>query len=145
MVTLSPYLNFPGNTEEAFNFYKSVFGGDFAGGIFRFKDTPESDKLTANDREKVMHIGLPLGKGNMLMATDALESMGQKLTTGNNIHLSIETEGKDEANKIFNGLSAGGKVTMPMTDAFWGAYFGMLTDKFGIQWMVSYTYPRENK
>jgi PhnB protein len=145
MVTLNPYLNFPGNTEEAFNFYKSVLGGDFAGGIFRFKDTPEANKLNAGDREKVMHIGLPLGKGNMLMATDALESMGHKVTAGTNFHLSIETESKEETNKIFNRLSAGGKVTMPLADTFWGAYFGMLTDKFGIQWMVSYTYPKENK
>lgn len=145
MITLNPYLNFPGNTEEAFNFYRSVFGGDFAGGIFRFKDTPEADKLNASDREKIMHVGLPLGKGTMLMTTDALESMGHKVKAGNNFHLSIETESKDEADIIFNGLSAEGKVTMPMADMFWGAYFGMLTDKFGIQWMVSYTYSRENK
>lgn len=145
MITLNPYLNFPGNTEEAFNFYRSVFGEDFAGGIFRFKDTLEADKLNASDREKIMHVGLPLGKGTMLIATDALESMGHKVTAGNNFHLSIETESKDEADIIFNGLSAEGKVTIPMADMFWGAYFGMLTDKFGIQWMVSYTYSRENK
>lgn len=144
MPTLNPYLNFPGNTEEAFNFYKSIFGGDFAGGIFRFKDTPEAEKLSPADQEKIMHVALPIGKVNMLMATDALESMGQKVTPGNNFHLSVETESKDEANKIFKGLSSGGKVTMPMADMFWGAYFGMLTDKFGIQWMVNYTYPKEN-
>ena len=143
MATLNSYLNFPGNTEEAFNFYKSVFGGDFAGGIFRFKDTPEADKLSTSEREKVMHVGLPVGKGNMLMATDAMESMGHKLTTGNNFYLSLETESKEEADKLFKGLSAGGNVTMPLADAFWGAYFGMLTDKFGIQWMVNYTYPKK--
>ncbi len=144
MPTLNPYLNFPGNTEEAFNFYKLVFGGDFAGGVFRFKDTPDGNKLSESEQQKVMHIALPIGKGNMLMATDALESMGHKVTPGTNFHLSIEAESKDEAEKIFNALSNGGKVTMPLADAFWGAYFGMLTDKFGMQWMVNYTYPKEN-
>jgi len=142
MATLNPYLNFPGNTEEAFDFYKSVFGGEFAGGIFRFKDTPEADKMNASDREKVMHVALPIGKGNMLMATDALESMGHKVTPGTNFHLSLEADSKEETEKLFKALSAGGKVTMPLADAFWGAYFGMLTDKFGIQWMVNYTYPQ---
>lgn len=144
MATLNPYLNFPGNTEEAFNFYKSVFGGDFVGGINRFKDTPESDKIPDNEKNKVMHVALPVGKGNTLMATDALESMGQKVNAGNNIYLSLEAESKEEAEKLFNGLSAGGKVTMPLDDAFWGAYFGMLTDKFRIHWMVNYTYPKED-
>jgi PhnB protein len=143
MATLNPYLNFPGNTEEAFNFYKSVFGGDFAGGIFRFKDTPEAEKLSRNERENVMHMALPIGKGNMLMATDAIESMGHKVTAGNNFHLSLETESKEETEKIFKGLSVGGKVTMPLADSSWGAYFGMLTDKFGVQWMVNYTYPKQ--
>jgi PhnB protein len=143
MATLNPYLNFPGNTEDAFNFYKSVFGGDFAGGVFRFKDTPEADKLSDKEREKVMHVALPVGNGNMIMATDAIESMGHKITPGNNFHLSLEAESKDEADKLFKGLSAGGNVTMPMADAFWGAYFGMLTDKFGIQWMINYTYPQK--
>lgn len=144
MATINPYLNFPGNTEEAFNFYKSVFGGDFVGGINRFKDTPESDKISDNEKNKVMHVALPVGKGNTLMATDALESMGQKVNAGNNIYLSLEAESKEEAEKLFNGLSAGGKVTMPLDDAFWGAYFGMLTDKFRIHWMVNYTYPKED-
>ena len=142
MIKINPYLNFPGNTEEAFNFYKKIFGGDFAGGIFRFKDTPDKDKLSKEDQEKVMHVGLPVGN-NMLMATDALESMGFKLTFGNNFYLSVETEGKEEADRIFSSLSEGGNVQMPMKDEFWGAYFGMLTDKFGVQWMVSYTYPQE--
>lgn len=143
MIKINPYLNFPGNTEEAFNYYKEVFGGDFAGGIFRFKDTPDADKLSKEDQEKVMHVGLPIGNTNMLMATDALESMGFKLTFGNNFYLSIETESKEEADKIFSSLSEGGNVQMPMKDEFWGAYFGMFTDKFGVQWMVSYNYPQE--
>jgi len=142
MKSINPYLNFAGNTEEAFDFYKKIFGGDFAGGIFRFKDTPDAEKLSKSDQEKVMHVGLPMGKGNMLMATDALESMGFKLTFGNNIHLSIETDSKEEADKLFKELSEGGNVDMSMQDQFWGAYFGSLTDKFGVKWMINYTYPQ---
>lgn len=138
MVTINPYLNFPGNTEDAFKFYKSVFGGEFVG-LTRFKDTQEASRLNADEKEKIMHISLPIGKGNILMATDALESMGHKLTAGNNFSLSVEAENKEEANKIFNGLSKGGKVTMPQADTFWGAYFGMVNDKYGVQWMVSFT------
>ena len=141
MKTVNSYLNFPGNTEEAFNFYKSVFGGELVG-LTRFKDTPEGAKLNASEKELLMHVSLPIGKGNTLMGTDALESMGHKITAGNNFHLAIETDNKEEAEKIFKGLSAGGKVTLPLADTFWGAYFGMLNDKFGIQWMVSYTKPQ---
>jgi PhnB protein len=143
MAKLNPYLNFPGNTEEAFLFYKSVFGGDFAM-LQRFKDTPEAGRVPDHEREKIMHVALPIGKGNTLMATDALESMGHKLTAGNNIQLSVETESKEETAKIFNGLSAGGNVMMPLQDTFWGAYFGMFKDKFGIQWMVSHMQNRQS-
>ena len=136
-MTINPYLNFPGNTEEAFNFYKSVLGGEFPF-LQRFKDTPEADKISPEDANKIMHVSLPVGNGNMIMATDALESMGQKLTPGNNFYLCISADSKEEADKLFNGLSQGGQLTMPMADMFWGAYFGMFTDKFGIQWMVSY-------
>jgi PhnB protein len=139
MVTLNPYLNFPGNTEEAFNFYKSVFGGEFIT-LQRFKDTPEGDRASAEDKDKIMHVSLPIGKGNILMATDAVDSMGHKLIPGNNFYLSLNTESEEETKKIFNTLSAGGKVTMPLDKTFWGAYFGMLTDKFGVQWMVNYDY-----
>jgi len=138
MATINPYLNFPGNTEEAFNFYKSVFGGTFSL-LQRFKDTPEAGRVSNGEKEKIMHVSLPVGKGNTLMATDALESMGHTLKVGNNIHLSIEAESKAEADKLFGDLSAGGKVSMPLADTFWGAYFGMVTDKFGIHWMVGYT------
>lgn len=138
MVTINPYLNFSGNTEEVFNFYKSVFGGEFLM-LQRFKDTPEAGEISENEKEKLMHISLPIGKGDILMATDALESMGHKVTAGNNFHLSVETESKEEADRIFKGLSEGGKVTMPQDNTFWGSYFGMLTDKYGIQWMVSFT------
>lgn len=143
MKSINPYLNFAGNTEEAFNFYKKVFGGDFVGGIFRFKDTPDSDKLSEGDRQKVMHVALPLGPNNMLMATDALDSMGFKLTFGNNFYIAIDADNREEADKLFNGLSEGGKVEMPMDDQFWGDYFGSLADKFGVRWMVIYSPPKK--
>lgn len=143
MKAINPYLNFAGNTEEAFNFYKKVFGGDFIGDIYRFKDTPGAEKMTASDKEKIMHVALPMGAGNMIMATDALESFGQRLTFGNNFYISIDAESKAEADKLFNGLSEGGKAETPMKDEFWGSYFGMLIDKFGVQWMISYTYPKQ--
>ena len=141
MKSINPYLNFPGNTEEAFNFYRKVFGGDFIGGINRFKDTPDAGKLDKSDLDKVMHIALPVGD-NVLMATDALPSMGFTVTFGNNFYLSIEADSKEEADQLFNALSEGGKKEMPMNDQFWGAYFGMVTDKFRINWMISYTYPQ---
>jgi len=136
-MTINPYLNFPGNTEEAFNFYKSVLGGEFPF-LQRFKDTPEADKISPEDANKIMHVSLPVGNGNMIMATDALESMGQKLTPGNNFYLCISADSKEEADKLFKGLSDGGQVYMPMNKTFWGAYFGMLTDKFGINWMINF-------
>lgn len=137
MATINPYLNFNGNTEEAFNFYRSVFGGEFYM-VQRFKDTPEKDKLSPADQEKIMHISLPIGKSDVLMATDALESMGQKLDVGNNMHIAISPESEEEAKRIFTDLSAGGNVIMPLEKMFWGALFGMFTDKFGISWMVNY-------
>jgi PhnB protein len=137
MATLNPYLNFPGNTEEAFNFYKSVFGGDFVM-IQRFKDTPEAGKMPAEHLNKIMHIALPIGSNNILMATDAVDGFGEKFKEGNNIHLSLSTDSTAEADRIYKGLSAGGHAIMPMSKTFWGAYFGMLKDKFGIQWMISF-------
>ena len=137
MATINPYLNFLGNTEEAFNFYKSVFGGEFAM-LQRFKDNPESDKVPENEKDMIMHIALPIGKANVLMATDALESMGHKLTMGDNISLSVSADSKEEADQLFNGLSAEGIIQMPLQDMFWGSYFGMCKDKFGIQWMMSF-------
>ncbi len=139
MATVSSYLNFNGNTEEAFNFYKSVFGGEFTV-LQRFKDNPEGGKMSAADQEKIMHVSLQIGQGSVLMATDALESMGQKFVPGKNFHLAIMAESEEEANKLFNGLSADGKITVPLQKSSWGALFGMFTDKFGIQWMVNYAY-----
>ncbi|MBS1659913.1 MAG: VOC family protein [Bacteroidetes bacterium] len=131
------YLNFPGNTEEAFNFYKSVFGGEFLT-IMRFKDTPGCDGMPAPDQNKIMHIALPVGKGSVLMATDAVEGMGQPLKVGNNVSISLTPDSEAEGKKLFDGLGAGGTVLVPYDKAFWGATFGMLVDKFGIQWMVNY-------
>ena len=144
MATINPYLNFKGNTEEAFNFYKSVFGGEFAT-VMRFGDVSQTEgceemKVAESDLNKIMHIALPIGKGDVLMATDALESMGQKLIEGNNFSISIGADSKEEAEKLFNGLAEGGKVEMPLGDTFWGAYFGMLQDKFGVRWMINYDY-----
>ncbi len=137
MLTLNPYLNFMGTTEAAFNFYKSVFGGKFAT-FQRFKDVPGGEKMSAEDQEKIMHVSLPIGAGTLLMGTDALESMGQSLTAGNNFYLSVSPESESHADELFNKLSEGGQVTMPLDKAFWGAYFGMVVDQFGIQWMINY-------
>ena len=139
MATINPYLNFNGNTEEAFNFYKSVFGGEFAA-VMRFGDATGCGEmpLAETDKDKIMHIALPIGRGNVLMATDALESMGQNFKVGDNFSISITADSREEADELFSGLSEGGTVEMPLADAFWGDYFGMLQDKFGIQWMVSY-------
>ncbi len=136
-VKINPYLNFNGNTEEAFNFYKSVFGGDFFM-VMRYKDTPEGDKIPEADANKIMHMSLPIGEGNVIMGTDMLESMGQRVNAGENILLSISASSKEDADKVFSGLSAGGKVEIEMQNMFWGEYFGMFKDKFGIAWMVSF-------
>ena len=145
MATMNTYLNFMGNTEEVFNFYKSVFGGEFAG-LMRFKDYPDACKdVPAADQNKIIHVALPIGKNNLLMGTDALESLGQKLIIGNNISISLNVDSEKEADTLFNKLGAGGNVGMPLMKMFWNAYFGMVTDKFGIQWMVNYDYNQSAK
>jgi len=136
------YLNFPGNTEEAFLFYKSVFMTEFAGkGIQRFGDIPaDSSHPPVSDEIKnmILHIELPITGNYVLMATDAPKQMGFTLTQGNNMHICIEPESREEATRIFNELSAGGNVTMPLKDMFFGSYFGEFSDKFGINWMINY-------
>ena len=138
MATVNTYLTFNGNCEEAFNFYKSVFGGDFAY-IGRFGEMPEGDgySVPEADKNKIMHVGLPIGT-TILMGSDTGGDWAAKLIEGNNFSVSVNTESKEEADRIFNGLTAEGQITMPMENTFWGAYFGMLTDKFGIQWMVNF-------
>jgi len=137
MATANVYLNFSGNTEEAFIFYKSVFGGEFIT-LMRFKDTPAGDQLSEEDKNKIMHVALAIGGGTMIMATDALESMGQTLTFGNNYYICISPDSEEDAERIFNGLSVGGKIENPLEKMFWGSYFGSFADKFGVQWMVDY-------
>jgi PhnB protein len=136
MATINPYLNFNGNTEEVFNFYKSVFGGEFSM-IMRYKDAPKEQQMGESDGEKIMHMSLPIGEHTILMGSDWPEAYGNP-SGGKNVSLSISAESKEQADQLFNGLSAGGDASMPMSDTFWGSYFGMLTDKYGFSWMVSY-------
>jgi len=138
-MTINPYLNFPGSSEEAFNFYKSVFGGEFTT-LQRFKETPDGNKLSAALQEQIMHIALPIAPGYTIMATDAPAEMGFSLQQGNNFYIAISPDSKEEATRLFNGLSAGGKIEMELQDTFWGAYYGSFRDKFGVGWMVNYTH-----
>ncbi|MES2139858.1 MAG: VOC family protein [Bacteroidota bacterium] len=141
MSRVSTYLNFSRNTEEAFNFYKSVFGGEFGGnGIARFGDIPASEgmpQIPAVDKNLIMHIELQTIGGHVLMGTDAPESMGFTVNFGNNVHINLEPDTRTETKKLFDALSAGGKVTMDLQEMFWGAYYGSCTDKFGVQWMFN--------
>ena len=137
MPTINPYINFNGNAEEAFNFYKSVFGGEFET-IVRFKDLEGPEfPIPENDANKIMRIALPIG-GNTLLANDVPESMGRVNENENRSKISISTESRAEAEKIFTGLSVGGSVEMPLGDSPWGTYFGMFRDKFGIEWTVEF-------
>jgi len=142
MAQVGTYLNFPRNTEEAFNFYQSIFGGEFVGGISRFRDIPPMEGMPAlapEDLDLVMFVALPILGGHLLMGTDAPESMGFNLIQGNNIHISLEPDSKEETKQLFDGLSAGGQVVTELQDVFWGAYYGTCIDKFGIQWMFNCT------
>ncbi len=137
MALINPHINFNGNAEEAFNFYKSVFGGEFAK-IMRFKDMSSPEYPVAEkEANKIMHIALPIGK-NILMANDVPESMGRVNENENRSKISVSAESKEEADKIFSGLSAGGNIEVPIADSPWGSYFGMFRDKFGIEWMVDF-------
>jgi PhnB protein len=137
MATINTYLNFDGKTEEAFNFYKSVFGGEFTT-FQRIKEIPGANQFPVNEQDRVMHVSLPIGKTAVLMGSDTLPSMGHKINIGNNTHITINPDSEAEAEKLFKGLSSGGNVTQPLEKAFWGAYFGMFVDKYGVQWMVNY-------
>jgi PhnB protein len=142
MASINPYLNFDGNAEEAFNFYKAAFGGEFAN-VQRFGDMPGKEKLPKEFHSKIMHIVLPIGKDDVLMASDVVPGMGPAHFAGNNVTISVNVDSEDEARRIFDALSGGGDVTMPLDKTFWGAYFGQLTDKFGIQWMINYDYNKK--
>ena len=137
MAIINPHINFNGNAEEAFNFYKSVFGGEFAK-IIRFKELSSPEfPVAENEANKIMHIALPIGK-NILMANDVPEILGKTNENENRSKISISAESKEEADKLFNGLSVGGQIEMPISDSPWGSYFGMFRDKHGIEWMVDF-------
>ncbi len=143
MARVNTYLNFSRNTEEAFNFYKSVFGGEFGNnGIARFGDIPAMEGmplLPNEDKNLIMHIELVITGGHVLMGTDAPESMGFKVNFGNNVHISIEPDTRSETKKLFDALSTGGKIEQDLQEMFWGAYYGACKDKFGVQWMFNCT------
>ncbi len=137
MAQINPHINFNGNAEEAFTFYKSVFGGEFAK-IIRFKDLSSPEfPVSENEANKIMHIALPIGK-NILMANDVPESTGRTNENENRSKISIRAESKEEADKLFNGLSVGGQIEVPIEESPWGSYFGMFRDKYGIEWMVDF-------
>jgi len=143
MATINPHVNFNGNAEEAFTFYKSVFGGEFAK-VIRFKDLASTEFPVAEKEEnKIMHIALPIGKCSMLMANDVPEIMGRTNENENRSKIVISAESKEEASKLFHGLSEGGNIEMPIGDSPWGTYFGMFRDKYGIEWMVDFD-PKNN-
>lgn len=141
MASVSTYLNFPRHTEEAFQFYKSVFNSDFSGnGIMRFGDIPPQEgmpPLAEEDKNLVMHVELPITGGHKIMGTDAPESCGFTVTNGNNVHLNVQPDTREETKRLFDALSEGGKVTMELQDMFWGDYYGSCTDKYGVQWMFN--------
>lgn len=136
------YLNFNGNTEEAFNFYKTVFSTEFYGPVMRMGDIPpgpDMPELTEAEKKMVMHVGLPILGGHLLMGTDTSENCGGKPATfGDNVHINLMPDTREEADKLFNALSLGGTVHAPMADMFWGDYYGAFTDKFGVHWMVNH-------
>lgn len=142
MARVTTYLNFPGTTEQAFNFYKSVFGTEFSGkGIQRFGDVPQEaghPTVAENVKKMVLHVELPILGGHILMATDAPKEMGMNVTQGNNMHICLEPATRAETKRLFEALSQGGNIIMPLADMFFGAYFGECTDKFGINWMFNY-------
>lgn len=143
MAQINPYLHFNGNAEDAFNFYKSVFGGEFVM-VVRFKDMQMAEQpISENEADKIMHISLPIGQHSVLMGSDTPEFMGRHNENENRSKISISAESKEEADRLFSGLSAGGKIEMPIADSPWGSYFGMFRDKFGFEWMVDFD-PRYN-
>lgn len=138
MATINPHINFNGNAEEAFAFYKSVFGGEFVK-VIRFKDLASPGfPIAEKEMNKIMHIALPIGKSNVLMANDVPEFMGRTKENENRSKISISADSKEEADRLFNGLSAGGTIEAPIGDSPWGSYFGMFRDKYGIEWMVDF-------
>ena len=140
---VNTYLNFAGNAREAFEFYKGIFGGEFSS-VVTFGDMPmEGVTIPDADKGKTMHISLPIGDDSVLMASDTLESLGHEFVQGNNVYVSLHPDSREEADRIFNGLSEGADVEMPMGDQVWGDYFGSLRDKFGVGWMINHAAAQE--
>lgn len=140
MARVSTYLNFPDYTEKAFNFYKTVFGTEFTNGIMRFGDIPPAEgmpPLADELKNLIMHIELPTLGGHVLMGTDAPAAMGFTVNFGNNNYINLEPDTREETKKLFDALSAGGKISQPLEEMFWGGYYGSLTDQFGVQWMFN--------
>lgn len=138
MALINPHINFNGNAEEAFEFYKAAFGGEFSN-IVRFKDFQNPEfQISKNEENKIMHIALPIGKSNVLMGNDVPEFLGRVNENENRSKISISAESKEEADKLFSSLSAGGAIEMPISDSPWGSYFGMFRDKYGIEWMINF-------
>jgi PhnB protein len=137
MTTFHPYLNFNGNASEAFDLYKAVFGGEFMAKQ-KMRDAPGTEDLPENEKDRIMHIALPLNEYTILMASDCVSSAGPAFAEGTNMYINVAVDSREEADRIFHALSAGGQVEMPMADMFWGDYFGSFKDRFGIQWMVNH-------
>lgn len=145
MAKVNPYVSFDGTCEAAFTFYKSVFGGEFPYlGYYRDMPPSEGFEMPASESNKIMHVCLPIGEDTMLMGCDSSEAFGQQHINGTNFSVYLTADSKEDADRLFGGLSAGGTVTMPMENTFWGSYFGMFSDKFGIQWMIGFDECEEN-
>ena len=144
MTRLHTYLNFAGDAEEAFEFYRSVFGGEFSS-LVHFRDMPmEGVEIPEEEQGRIMHMALPIGEDDLLMASDTLPSHGQELVRGNNAYISVHPGSREEADRIFTALSEGAEIEMPIADQMWGDYWGALTDRFGVRWMVNHSPPRDD-
>ena len=143
MATVSTYLNFERECEAAFNFYKTVFGGEFMGEIMRFGDMPTQENtppISDDVKNLVMHMAMPIMDGHLLMGSDAPEGFGFRVNPGNNVYIMLSPDTKDETTRLFKAISDGGTVEMDLQDTFWGAYYGSCKDKFGVQWMFNFQY-----
>jgi PhnB protein len=142
VAAVSTYLNFAGNTEEAFEFYKSVFGTEYDGQIYRMGDFPAEEghaELSDAAKNLVMHVSLPILGGHRLMGTDTVDELGMVLNVGDNVSIMLQPDSREDADRLFAALSPGGNVSMPMADQVWGDYFGSFTDKYGVSWMINYS------
>jgi len=144
MAAVNPYLHFNGNCGEVFDFYKSVFGTEYMGGKMKYSDGPKEHQLPGGENDRIMHVCLPIGQGTYLMGSDRPSSFGD-VTQGDSYYVSVSAGSEEEARRLFDGLSANGRIHMPLEKTFWGAFFGMFTDKYGINWMVNYQFEEPPK